>query len=81
MPCVTMIEKGVLHLDQSEFVGMRKEREKIERTEKERKGKRRGTLVFYWFSSVRTARVRRSRSKLDCAPRGRGSLLLWLVLV
>ena len=35
-----MIEKGVLHLDQSEFVGMRKEREKIERKEKEMKGKK-----------------------------------------
>ena len=35
-----MIEKGVLHLDQSEFVGMRKERENIERKEKERKGKK-----------------------------------------
>ena len=76
-----MIEKSVLYLDQSEFVGMRKERENIERKEKERKGKLRGSLVFYWFSSIRIARVRSSRSKLDCAPRGRGSLLLWLVLV
>ena len=42
-----MIEKGVLHLDQSDFMGMRREGEKIERKEKERKGKRRGSLVFY----------------------------------
>ena len=77
-----MIEKGVLHLDQSEFVGMRKEREEIERKEKEWKGKKiRGGPFFYWFSSIRTARVRRSRSELDYAPKGNGSLLLWLVLV
>ena len=76
-----MIEKGVLHLYQSEFVGMRKEREKIERNDKERKGKRKGSPFFYFFSSVRKVRVRRSRSELDCSLRGRGSLLLWLVLV
>ena len=76
-----MIEKGVLHLDQSEYMGMRKKREKIERKEKERKGKMGGSLVFYWFSNVRTTRVRRLRSELNCASRGRGSLLLWLVLV
>ena len=52
-----MIEKVVLHLDQREFVGMRKEREKIERKEKERKGKMRGSLFFYWVSNVRTTRV------------------------
>ena len=76
-----MIKKGVLHLDQSELVGMRKKRENVEKKEKERKGKKRGSPVFYWFSSVRTVRVRRSRNKLDCAPRGRGSLLLWLFSV
>ena len=41
-----MIEKGVLHLDQREFVGMRKGREEIERKGKERKGKRGGSPVF-----------------------------------
>ena len=46
---------------------------------KERKKWRKSS--FYWFSSVQTARVRHSRSELDCAPRGRGSLQLWLVLV
>ena len=71
-----MIEKGVIHLDQSEFAGMRKERGKIERKEKERKGKMRGSQVFYWFSSVRIARVRRSRNERNCALRGKGSLLL-----
>ena len=35
-----MIDKGVLHLYQSEFVEMRKEREKIEKKEKERKAKK-----------------------------------------
>ena len=36
-----MIEKGVLHLYQSEFMEMRKEREKIEKKkEKERKAKK-----------------------------------------
>ena len=55
---------------------------KIEREEKERKGKSgEGSPVFDWYSSVRTWGVRRLRSDLDCASRGRGSLLFWLVLV
>ena len=71
-----MIEKGVLHLDQSEFAGIRKERENIERKEKEMKGKMRGSPVFYWFSNIRTARVRQSRNELNYAPRDRGYILL-----
>ena len=71
-------KKGVLHLDQKDFGGerMRKGREKIEKKENEE-----GSPIFYWYSNVRTARVRRLRRELDYAPRGRGSLLLWLVLV
>ena len=56
-------------------------KEKIERNGeiKERKNEE-GNPVFCWYSNIRTARVRQLRSELDCALRGRGSLLLWLVL-
>ena len=79
------IKRGVLHLDQKEFGRgrMRKGREKIERRERKEKEKGRGKEVQHLpVSSVRTSkRFDGSGSELDYAPRGRGSLLLWLVLV
>ena len=76
--------KGVLHLDQKEFGGgrMRKGREKIERREKEKEKGRENEVQHLLVSSVRTSkRFDGSGSELNCALRGRGSLLLWLVLV
>ena len=74
------IKKGVLHLDEKEFRGgrMKKGREKIERRERREKEKGRGKKVQHLLvSSVRTSkRFDGSGSKLDCAPRGRGSLIL-----
>ena len=82
---LSWIKKSVLHLDQKEFGGgrMRKGREKIEiRERKEKEKGRQNEVQHLLVSSVRTSkRFDGSGSDLDCAPRGRGSLLLWLVLV
>ena len=79
------IKKGVLRLDQKEFGGgrIRKGKERIERRERKEKEKGKGKEVQHLLvSSVRTIkRFNGPGSKLDCASRGRGSLLLWLVLI
>ena len=60
-----MIEKGVLHLDQNEFMGekeKRKEKKKIERRERKEKEKgeeRRSN--FYWSPVFEQQEVRRVR--------------------
>ena len=82
-----MIEKGVLHLDQNEFVGenermRRKDRKKRnkrggKRKEKGRKGDPASTGLQH--SSKKT--LDGSGSELVCAPKCRGSLLLWLFFV
>ena len=79
------IKKGVLHLDQKKFDGgrKRKEREKIERKERKDKDKgRRNEVQHLLVSIVRTSKKFNGLgSELDCASRGKGSLLLWLVIV
>ena len=70
--------------NQNEFDGGRKkETEKIERRERKEKEKGREKEVQHLLVSyVRTSkRFDGSGSEPGCAPRGRGSLLLWLVLV
>ena len=79
--CQVGFKKGVLHLDQKEFDGgrMRKGREKIER--RERKRERKGGATSTDLQCSNKQEVQRLRSELGCTPRGRGSLLLLLVLV
>ena len=54
-----------------------KERKKIERKEKGRKG----SSASIGLQCSNSKRFNESRSELVCALRGRGSLLLWLLLV
>ena len=78
-----MTKKGVLHPEKNEFVGenekMRKKDRKRERKWKEKKTKneRKGEEIqLLLVSGIQT-----TRSELVCAPRGRGTLLLWLFFV
>ena len=75
-----MIEKGVLHLDQNEFVG---ENEKMRRKDRkrERKKGRKGDPAPTGLQCSNNKNFDGSRSDLVYAPRGRGSLLLWLFSV
>ena len=53
-----MIKKGVLHLDQNEFVGENEGRKRRERKEKEKERKK---GEFYWSLTVKQQEVRRVR--------------------
>ena len=52
-----------------------------ERIERKERKKKKEVQFSTGIPAFEQREFDRSRSELDCTPRGRGSLLLWLVLV
>ena len=74
LPFVQVTEKGVLHLDQTNWVEEKEREEKKERNKEKKKEKGGPTSTSLQRSNSKM--FDGSGNELVCAPKGRGSLLL-----